>query len=181
VSADDPTAFVPSPDGVPTVSADPLNSPVEVGVRVLMLLTEAYPERLDVNRLVLLDHGVLHSADLGGPESLHPALPVRAGELSVKRHAVEAGLELMIRAGLAEMTLTPDGVQFHAGEDAHHFVEILGSTYATTLHERAAWVVANFDDLSESSLRRQMRGIFASWSEEFEALGASTQDPGGMS
>lgn len=178
MSVDGPTAFTPSEDGDPADSAAPLNSPVEVGVRVLMVLTEAYPEKLDVNRLVLLDHGVLHSADLGGPESLHPALPVRAGELSVKRDAVEAGLQLMIRAGLVQMSLTPDGVQFHAGEGAHHFVEILGSTYATTLHERVAWVVRNFDDLSENSLRRQMRGIFASWSEEFETTKASTQERG---
>ncbi|MGY2127377.1 ABC-three component system middle component 2 [Blastococcus sp. SYSU DS0617] len=181
MSVDGPTAFTPSENADPAVSAAPLNSPVEVGVRVLMVLTEAYPEKLDVNRLVLLDHGVLHSADLGGPESLHPALPVRAGELSVKRDAVEAGLQLMIRAGLVQMSLAPDGVQFHAGEGAHHFVEILGSTYATTLHERVAWVVRNFDDLSEHSLRRQMRGIFASWSEEFEAPDVSTQERGELS
>ena len=58
----------------------PLNSPLEVGIRVLMLLAEAFPAGLDLNDLVLLDHGLLHSADLGGPESLHPPLPIRAGE-----------------------------------------------------------------------------------------------------
>ncbi|MGL5824044.1 MAG: ABC-three component system middle component 2, partial [Nocardioides sp.] len=59
----------------------PLNGPLEVAVRVLMVLVEAFPEHLDLNRLVLLDHGLLHSADLGGPESLHPPVPIRAGEL----------------------------------------------------------------------------------------------------
>lgn len=159
----------PSGGDFPVLAA-PLNSPVEVGVRILMILTEAYPEVLDVNRLVLLDHGVLHSADLGGPESLHPALPVRAGELGVKRDAVEAGLHLMLRAGLAEMTATAEGVQFQAGDGAHNFVEILGSNYATTLQDRVAWVVRHFEDLSESSLRQQTRAIFDSWSEEFHVL-----------
>lgn len=45
----------------------PLNSPLEMGVRALMLLDEALPSPLDLRRLVLLDHGLLHSADLGGP------------------------------------------------------------------------------------------------------------------
>ena len=44
---------------------NPLNSPVETGVRVLMLLTSVFPEHLSLNQLVLLDHGLLHSADLG--------------------------------------------------------------------------------------------------------------------
>ncbi len=41
----------------------PLNSPLEVGIRVLMLLAEAFPAGLDLNDLVLLDHGLLHSAE----------------------------------------------------------------------------------------------------------------------
>lgn len=156
----------------------PLNSPVELGVRIVMLLVEAYPEHLDVNQLVLLDHAVLHSADLGGPESLHPALPVRAGELGVKRDVVEGGLTLLLRAGLVDVAATANGVQFQAGEDAHQFVEILGSSYATTLHERAVWVVRNFGDLSEERVRQHMRSIFGSWSEEFEISSAAPENSG---
>lgn len=89
----------------------PLNSPLEVGVRVLMLLSEAFPAHLDLNRLVLLDHGLLHSADIGGPESLHPPLPIRAGELGVKRRTIEDGLELMTRAGLAQMDVGGRGAE----------------------------------------------------------------------
>jgi hypothetical protein len=146
---------------------NPLNSPLEVGVRVLMILTEAYPERLDVNRLVLLDHGVLHSADLGGPESIHPALPIRAGELGVKRAAIEEGLQVMIRANLVEMNTGASGIGFCASETAYSFISVLASEYATTLHERVHWIFTRFSDLSEDALRNEMRAIFASWSEEF--------------
>jgi hypothetical protein len=145
----------------------PLNSPVEVGVRVLMILTEVFPEQLDVDRLVLLDHGVLHTADLGGPESLHPDLPVRAGELGVKRDAIEAGLQLLIRSNLAEMTASSEGVEFRAGERADSFIAFLSSGYAATLHDRVTWVAEHFADRSENVLRREMRNIFVSWSEEF--------------
>ena len=145
-----------------------LNSPVEVGVRVLMLLTEAFPEHLDLNRLVLLDHGLLHSADLGGPESLHPPLPIRAGELGVKRRTIEGGLEVLIRAGLAQMDAGAEGIQFRASEDAEGFVSLLGTRYAGALHDRAAWVVDRFGSLEETALRQEMREVSAHWSEEFE-------------
>lgn len=132
-----------------------------------MILTEAFPNRLDVNRLVLLDHGVLHSADLGGPESLHPALPVRAGELGVKRSVIEEGLQVMVRAKLVEMGATDQGIDFIASDEAYSFISCLTSDYATTLHERVHWIFERFTDLSEDVLRSEMRTIFSSWSEEF--------------
>src|SRR3954470_8294439 len=108
----------------------PLNSPFEVGGRVLMVLTAVYPGHLDVNRLVLLDHSVLHSADLGGPESLHPPLPIRAGEFGMKRKIIEQGLEVMIRADLAELDAGANGIEFWASDRAYGFVNLLGSEYA---------------------------------------------------
>lgn len=152
----------------------PLNSPLEVGVRALMILTEVYPEHLDVNRLVLLDHGVLHSADLGGPESLHPELPVRAGELGVKRRAIEEGLRIMVRAKFVEMGSTERGIEFIASDNAYSFISVLASEYARTLRERVKWTCEHFIDLSEDALRREMRSIFSSWSEEFVPLDART-------
>ena len=154
----------------------PLNSPVEVGVRVLMILTAVYPEHLDVNRLVLLDHSVLHSADLGGPDSLHPPLPIRAGELGVKRTVIEQGLQVMLRAGLIEMSAAETGIRFQASDSAYSFVSILGADYATALRERARWVAQHFGDLSETALRAQMRTIFTDWSEEFGTAEAMVRD-----
>jgi len=138
-----------------------------------MLLSEAFPSSLDINRLVLLDHGLLHSADLGGPESLHPPLPIRAGEFGMKRRTIEEGLEVMIRAGLAEMDTFEDGIQFRASDQAYGFVNLLASDYAGGLHSRASWVIGYFEDLNEDSLRQQMRDIFDNWSEEFEHVDGS--------
>jgi hypothetical protein len=146
----------------------PLNSPLEVGVRVVMVLAEAFPVALDLNRLVLLDHGLLHSADLGGPASLHPEIPIRAGEFGVKRQTIARGLDIMMRAGLAQMVATDRGIEFEAADQAEGFVNILASGYARELHRRASWVVATFSDMDEGSLRQQMRRIFDAWSEEFD-------------
>ncbi|GAB3930448.1 hypothetical protein GCM10029976_032330 [Kribbella albertanoniae] len=152
------------------MTISPLNSSLEVGVRVLMILTAAYPERLDLNRLVLLDHGVLHSADLGGPSSLHPPLPIRSGELGARRAMVEAGLHVMVRRALVEMRAGSSGIEFLASEDAYSFVSALASTYAVTLNQRVVWVLDRFPDLTEDVLRAEMRSIFSSWSEEFAQI-----------
>jgi hypothetical protein len=151
--------------------SNPLNSPLEVGVRTLMILREAHPAHLDVTRLVLLDHGLLHSADLGGPESLHPPLPGRVAELGIKRNAIEQGLQVMLRAGLVQMTTNADGIQFVASDSANSFIDVLDSSYAVSLHDRARWVLNRFADLSEETLRRDMHTILGSWVEEFDGTG----------
>lgn len=64
--------------------------PVEIGMRAAMVLANAYPDRLDLNRLVILDYIVVHSGDIpDGPPSLHPPTPLRAGEVSVRRGLLE--------------------------------------------------------------------------------------------
>ena len=52
--------------------ATPFNSPLETGVRALTVLAELAPAALDLQRLVYFDYLVVHSADAGGPRSLHP-------------------------------------------------------------------------------------------------------------
>jgi hypothetical protein len=146
---------------------NPLNSSLEVGLRVLMLLQEAFPQHLDLNQLVLLDHSLLHSADLGGPASLNPAVLIRAGELGMKREAIEAGLEVIIRADLAHAGVGTSGIEFWASETADSFTSLLESGYAAELSMRAAWVVAHFGTLDEQALRLGLSAVATHWSEEF--------------
>lgn len=119
---------------------NPLNSPLEIGMRALVLLSESFPEPLDLAQLVYLDHGMLHSSEMNGPPSLHPTLPAGPGELAMKRHLIEQGLIVLLRAGLAEVQATEDGLVYRATEDGPSFVEILESPYASELKSRAEWI-----------------------------------------
>lgn len=133
-----------------------------------MILVEAFPAHLDINRLVLLDHGLLHSADLNGPESLHPPIPARVGELGMKRQYVEDGLQMMMRAGLAEMSAMERGIEFWASESSESFLKLFESDYSRALHDRAHWVVNELGSIDDALLRVRMREISSHWSEEFE-------------
>lgn len=137
-------------------------------MRVLTILVESFPAHLDINRLVLLDHVLLHSADFDGPESLHPPIPIRVGELGVKRQHIEVGLQAMIRADLAVMSAEEDGIAFCASESAESFLNLLESDYARVLRARAHWLVQNLGTLDDACLRERMREISSHWSEEFE-------------
>ncbi len=153
----------------------PLNGPLESAIRILTVLAEAYPRGLDLNRLVLLDHGLLHSEDLGGPASLHPPVPIRSSELSVKRQQLTQGLDVLTRVGLVEMTATIGGIQFTATEQAQPFLNLLETAYARALADRARWVVDRYAALSDTELRDAIREVSGRWAEEFEHVGVDGQ------
>jgi hypothetical protein len=146
----------------------PLNSPIELGIRTLVILTAVFPLELDLGRLVLLDHCLLHSADMGGPPSIHPALPARSGELGFKRTNIERGLQVMIRAGLVEAISDAQGIAYRASEEASPFLRLLSSNHVVSLTARAQWLSDRFAALTEQELRNQMSHSLGRWTQEFD-------------
>lgn len=147
----------------------PLNGALEIGVRVSALLTAAFPSHLDIARMVLLDHALLHTANLGGPPSLHPELPLRSGELGMKRSLISDGVEFACRVGLAEVYSTASGIEFRASESAPGFLALLKATYYVELAQRAQWVCDTFAETSDPQLRSHMAELLGDRSEEFSS------------
>ena len=150
-----------------TVSA--FHSPLETGIRSLGVLAASYPQAFDLQRLVLFDHLVVHTGDLGGPDSLHPRLPLRSAELLVRRSLVERGLLLMASRGLVERIVDEQGFSYRASELADTFLESLATKYMLALKERANWVAGNFASSSEDSIRETMSAIFEQWVDQFHS------------
>ena len=145
------------------------NSPLEAGIRALGILLPAFPQLLDFQRLVAFDHLVVHTGDIGGPESLHPPLPLRSAELTVRRTLVERGVLLMMSRGLIERIVDDTGISYRAGDLAQTFMSTLTTPYLTQLQERGKWVVSTFADLNDDGLRQTMNSFFGRWIEEFQA------------
>ena len=80
-----------------------------------MVLVAAYPEPCDLERLVEMDYLVVHSGDADGPDSLHAPLPMRAGELLVRRGLIEKGLLLMMSRNLVQRVTATKGFNYIAG------------------------------------------------------------------
>ena len=157
----------------------PFNSALETGVRSLAILVAAHPRAHDLQRLVQYDYLTVHSEDAGGPPSLHPALPLRSGELLVRRGNIERGLLLMISARFVRRWSGEDGFSFGAEDAAGAFMANLVSEYHAELKTRARWVVDQFDSLAAAELDGRIKGLFEAWTVEFQSAhpqpGSGTQ------
>jgi len=144
------------------------NSALETGVRALVFLNAAFPRVFDLAQLTWFDHLVVHTADIGGPQSLHPDLPQRTGELLVRRRVVEEGVQLMRRLHMINAIADKNGIAYQASDDASALVETMQTPYAAALKDRAAWLA----DMSESFTDKQLADLLAEkigrWAVEFQ-------------
>jgi hypothetical protein len=149
--------------------ATAFNTPIECGLRSVVLLAECFPETIDIQRLVNYDYLLVHSGDVdGGPESIHPATPHRSGELLVRRPMIEAGIKLFMSKSVIECQMTLSGMLYVAGEWSVAFLDSIESEYANELKDRAHWVVKRFSGFSDPGLAQFMRENWSHWGAEFE-------------
>src|SRR6185436_18072872 len=144
------------------------NGPLEAGLRAVALLGAAYPRYFDLQRLIAFDYLLVHTGDIGGPESLHPPAPLQSAELLVRRKLVEQALLLMMTRNLVEREVSPDGIRYRGGENAAPFLSMVESEYLVALLERAVWLVDVLADHSEHEFQDIMRRFFDRWVEEFQ-------------
>jgi hypothetical protein len=133
------------------------NSALETGIRQLIILDALHPRACDLKELTWFDHLIVHSADVGGPESLHPAIEGRVGELTVRREIILQSLKLMQQTHLVEEIHTDGGVQYQASDDAPIFLDALSSEYSRLLKERALWLNERFGSMPTEEIGRHIQ------------------------
>lgn len=149
-----------------TVNA--FNNPIELGVRALMLLCEAHPQSLDIQRLVILDYLIVHSGDIEeGPPSLHPPSPLRAGEVAIRGELIERGIHVLATKGLLSRVVNSDGISYVAEELAVAFLDAISSTHGEALRQRAGWAVRFCRSQTNHELSVLLASSVGAWSSEF--------------
>jgi hypothetical protein len=149
-------------------AAATFNSPLECGLRALALLAAAQPSGCDLQRLVFYDYLLVHSGDVPeGPESIHPATPLRSGEALVRRHWVERGLLLMISRELINRTFSERGIMYEASPITAAFLGYMEQPYTKKLLERAQWVIARFGGYSDRQMVEFFKANLDRWGGEF--------------
>jgi len=151
-----------------TVVPDLFNSPLETGVRSVVLLNCAYPRAFDIKEMTWLDHLVVHTGDIAGPESLHPNVPHRDGELLVRRSLVEKGLALMQRLHMIEQKYNESGIVYAALDNSASFVTLLRSDYGRALKVRAKWLIDYLSERGDEHLHEVITQKIGRWSIEFQ-------------
>lgn len=151
------------------VAPELFNSPLETGVRSVVLLNFAYPRAFDLKEMTWLDHLVVHTGDIAGPESLHPNVPHRDGELLVRRSLVEKGLDLMLHLHMIEQRYNESGIVYAALDNTASFVTLLRSDYARALKSRAIWLIDYLSQRGDAYLHEVITQKIGRWSVEFQA------------
>ena len=111
----------------------------------------------------------MHSGDAGGPDSLHAPLPLRAGELLVRRRLIERGLLLMMSRGLVQRLPKADGINYIAGEAAAPFLASLTADYSKRLRGCAEWAAQRFAGVPTEEISQITHGFFERWSSSIRA------------
>lgn len=151
-------------------SGHPFNSTLETGIRALVVLEAFYPRRCDLMEMTWLDHLVVHTGDLDGddvPESLHPDLPNRTGELLVRRQLVERSLRMLQQVHLVEVFETEAGIEFCASQEAPSYLDLLQAPYSVELKARAKWMARRFTGMSTAEIRSIVDARIGRWTAEF--------------
>lgn len=153
------------------------NSRLETGVRAIVVLNAAFPRAFDVTAITWFDHLIVHTGDIGGPPSLHPDVPLRSGELLVRRRLVEESLQMMRRLHLAEFIPDGDtGLLYRASEESVGVIELLRTPYSIALRDRAEWLATNVLSRSRAELEDLVAERIGRWRIEF--LGTNTAGEG---
>jgi len=148
------------------------NSPFELGVRMVYLLSSLQPAGADLQKLVLLDYAIVYSDDLGGPPSLHTPVPHRGCEYLSRRDLIAQALYLMSTRGLVGVTTDRAGVTYFAGHTARSMVRALTSPYLRELENRCRWAALAFSALDSQEMTRQFAQQGHLWGAEFEGVDA---------
>ena len=142
------------------------NNEIEMGLRILVILSSVYPKRFDVEMINYYDYFALHTNDIGGDESLHADVPNRFGELSVKRELINKSLKLLILKGLVEQYNAKNGIEYIASENTAPFLENLNEEYIISLTEKIEWVCNHFKDYTYQDIKSFITDNKEKWGSE---------------
>jgi len=123
------------------------NSPIEIGMRVLLILAQLHPDKLDLDNLAFFDYVITYSEDFDGPENLHPPVPNRLAELAMRREKMQKGLKLLISKEFIEPHLSKLGNHYKITMRGSQFLSCLSSPYYKKLWERAHWISDSYHHL----------------------------------
>jgi hypothetical protein len=148
----------------------PFNSLLETGIRSLVILNTVFPKSLDLQRLVEYDYLTVHTGDAGGPESLHAPLPLRTGEILVRRRIIEEGLNLMMTRNLIIHFPANEGIRYQSTDATGAFLSGLSTPYITKMKERANWVTEQFSNFTDEQLLGMTQKLFDKWTTQFQPI-----------
>lgn len=133
---------------------NPFNNPLEVGLRLLCILNEAYPKKISLQSLIYIDYIIIHSGDFDSSiESIHAPVPYRESEIYIRRNLIKSSLDFLLHKSLIEISYDVNGITYLASENSTPFLENLSENYTLELIKRVDWFFNKYESINESTLK----------------------------
>ena len=144
------------------------NSPLEIALRVLLILHLNGKKSLSMERLIIYDYLIIHSGDLpDAPKSLHPSLPNRSSQLLIKRELMQKALLILSSKELISIKYEKSGIQYAQSKLAEPFISYFDSVYFNKLKESTKWVTETFNKKTDKGLDKIINVNIDKWGSEF--------------
>ncbi|PFV28044.1 MULTISPECIES: ABC-three component system middle component 2 [Bacillus cereus group] len=145
------------------------NTPFELGLRALTILSAISPSSLDVQRLLFYDYLIIYSSDIkNGPPSIHPHTPHRSGGLIIRRKILQEGLNIMYSKSLLDIVYDHNGITYKSSELTLPFLKLINSNYLTRLQVNTKWITEQFSAYSNDELKNYIDSNLVKWGGEFD-------------
>lgn len=133
---------------------NPFNNPLEVGLRLLCILNEAYPTKISLQSLIYVDYIIIHSGDFDtNIESIHAPVPYRESEIYIRRNLIKNSLDFLLSKSLVDISYDVDGITYLASENSTPFLDNLSEKYTLELMKRVRWFFNKYDSTNEFILK----------------------------
>ena len=166
-------------NGVAQPEAPPptlFNTALEAGLRAVVVLNAFAPRAFDLKTLLLFDYYAVHTGDVDvdveasgeGPDSLHPPVAPRRGEVFVRRRLIEEGVAMMERAFLLDRVADADGLSFRARDVAAAMVDLMESPYNAHLRDASRWIAHCADIEGHDAFFARLAAGVERWGHEID-------------
>jgi hypothetical protein len=149
------------------VYARVFNTPLEIGLRSLVILNSIDRKSLDPERIMFYDYLSLNTKDIGGEDSLHAPVPNRGVQVYARKDLIHKGLAIMLSKELIELHATEEGFAYTINANGVKFLEYFETEYFKLLQSRVTWVIENHGDKSNKELVAFIGANLRAWGGEF--------------
>lgn len=128
------------------------NTPFEMGLRMILLLSVSPKDTFSVDRIVGLDFITSYAADFDLPYgNLHGDNHMKYGEIVGRRLLVQEAVKDLVTRGILNVTVDR-GYLFSISESGKKYSRSLKSDYAKTYKEIAKAVIKKYKDNTDAGI-----------------------------
>lgn len=145
-----------------------MNSPIEFGLRALILLTQIGDEGIDIDRLLIYDYLLTNSGEFNKEyPSLHAETPYKYSKLVVKREVLKEGVNIFTKCGLIDVILNETGIYYKKNMYTEAFLKNMTSKYKQKLVDIARWIISDIHYKDDSKIEEEINSRILKYGIEF--------------